>query len=182
MSTSHCEICDQLTFFQPSLLFLLLPTYPLLLLQTDALFLASLEDSCATLRLLLFHSLLRELLLLGELLASLCDDGLPELVVVAHHATEALLRLDVVDVSLAMRLDACLLRCLKCSTVARLLFLVVLGKKRALFLTVGALNVIEALGENAHTLVELLLLLLELLNLETHEVVGAEALHVLRER
>ena len=82
-------------------------------------------------------------------------------------------------VRLAVRLEPRLLRRLEHDAVVRLLQLVVLREQRALLLAVRALDVVQALREHAHLLVELLLLLLQLLDLEPHEVVRAETLHVL---
>ena len=153
VSATHDTTYKQLTCFEPSRLFLLLLTYPLLLLLAETLFLASLENGRTALRLFLLHLVLRILLHLGKLLASPRADSLLYLVEVAQHASKALLRLDVVEVSLAMRLDTGLLRLLEDSTIIGLLLLVVLREKRALLLAVGTFDVVEALGEDAHTLV-----------------------------
>ena len=169
----------QRTCFQACLLLFLLAPDTLLLLATQALLLAGLENSSASLRLLLLHVLLRQLFPLRKLLSAPRADGLLHLLDILDHARQATLRLEVCLERRPVGLNAGLLRLLKDCTVVGLLLLVVLRKERALLLAVGTLNVIHALGENAHALVELLLLLLELLHLEAHEVVGAETLDVL---
>lgn len=151
------------TCFQASLLLFLLPPNTLFLLEALVLLLALLEDGGATFRLLLRHLLLRRRLHLGELLAPAGVDGVLESVVVVEHPRQAVLGLDVLQVSRAAGLQARFLCRLEDSAIVRLLHLVVLREKGSLLLAVRTLDVIEALSKDAHALVELLLLLLSTL-------------------
>lgn len=66
--------------------------------------------------------------------------------------------------------------------IGLLLDFVVLGKHGTFFLAVGALDVIDTFGGDAETLLALLLFLLPLLDLESHEIVRVEVLDILSDQ
>ena len=97
-----------------------------------------------------------------------------------QHPRETLLSLEILLVSKTGGFDASLLSSLVSSLVLSLLALIVLSEEGSLFLTVGTLDVVETFGDDTHLLVEFAFLLLELLDLESHNVISAEVLHFLK--
>jgi hypothetical protein len=143
-----------------------------LLLEPHALLLALLQHALQALRLLLRDLPLRRLLLLRELEALARHDVRAAHLVVAEHAREARLRAQVLLVRRARGRDARGLDRRERLAVRLLLHLVVLREERPLLLAVRALDVVDALRDDAQALLQLLLLLLELRDLDGDEVLG----------
>lgn len=168
-----------LTGLETSLLFFSLPLYPLLLLATSLLLRPRLQHELLPLRLLLLDLRLSRRSLLLELVASLRQDLLLASVVDVHHPRQPFLRLEVLLVSDLRVLDPGSLDGLERLAIGLLLDFVVLGEHGAFFLAVSTLDVIDTFGGDAETLLALLLFLLPLLDLESHEIVRVEVLDIL---
>lgn len=97
-----------------------------------------------------------------------------------QHPRQSFLGLKVVLVSRTSSFETSLLSGLVGDPVLGLLSLVVLGEKRTFFLAVGTFDVVETFRYNTHLLIKFTFLFLELLDLETHDVIGTEVLHFLK--
>lgn len=164
---------DPLLLLEP----LLLP--PLLLLDRAALLLALGQERLPPLRLLLLDLPTRRILLLRILLALLCDDYRSPRFVLAYHPCKALLRLQILLVRAARGVPARALHRDERLAVGRLLLRVVLREQRALLFAVRALDVVDALGNDAQALRDLLLLLLELRDLQPDDALRVQRANAL---
>lgn len=148
----------------------LLGLLPLTLSTGLLLLLALLQHLSPSLSLGLLKLLLQSL---GLSLVSLAAVGLllsSELVVVGHDASEVSLDGEILGVLLAQSFGARDLSVLVSDTITSLLLLVVLLDERNLFATECALEVIDTLGDARELLCEILLVLLDLLDLQLHQV------------